>query len=93
FRSHNEFGKDWTSKYRPWKLLHQKEFELRHDALQYEKWLKTGAGRDFYQNAASLSVGFISAAADSLPDFRVNIQKRKEAQSLPNGCTCRIQTV
>ena len=46
-KSHNEFGKDWTSKYRPWKLLYKKEFETKHEALKYEKWLKTGAGRDF----------------------------------------------
>jgi hypothetical protein len=43
-KSHNEFGKDWTSKYRPWKLLYKKEFETKHDALKYEKWLKTGSG-------------------------------------------------
>jgi len=45
--SHNELGKDWTSKYRPWKLIYTKEFEFKQDAMSYEKWLKTGAGRDF----------------------------------------------
>ena len=45
--SHNYLGKDWTAKYRPWKLIFTKEFELKIDAMKFEKWLKTGAGRDF----------------------------------------------
>ena len=45
--SHNEFGKDWTVKYRPWKFIYTKEFEVKQEALAYEKWLKTGVGRDF----------------------------------------------
>ena len=46
-KSHNEFGKDWTSKFRPWKLIYTKNFGIKREAIQYEKWLKTGAGRDF----------------------------------------------
>ena len=46
-KSHNELGKDWTAKYRPWKLIYTKEFETKQGALLYEKWLKTGVGRDF----------------------------------------------
>jgi putative endonuclease len=45
--SHNELGKDWTARYRPWKLIYTKEFDNKADAMTYEKWLKTGAGRDF----------------------------------------------
>ena len=45
--SHNYLGKDWTAKYRPWKLIFTKEFDLKIDAMKFEKWLKTGAGRDF----------------------------------------------
>ena len=45
--SHNELGKDWTAKYRPWKLIFTKEFESKREAMNYEKWLKTGVGRDF----------------------------------------------
>ena len=47
FTSHNEFGKDWTARYRPWKLIYTKEFETKREAMYHEKWLKTGAGRDF----------------------------------------------
>ncbi len=46
-KSHNELGSGWTAKYRPWKLIYSKEFEMKQDAMAYEKWLKTGAGRDF----------------------------------------------
>ena len=49
-KSHNEFGKDWTTRYRPWKLIFTKEFENKNDAMTYEKWLKTGAGREFIKS-------------------------------------------
>jgi len=46
-KSHNEFGKGWTSRYRPWQLFFSREFSKKSEAMAYEKWLKTGAGRDF----------------------------------------------
>ncbi len=46
-KSHNEFGHDWTSKYRPWKLIYSKVFTDKKEAMTYEKWLKSGVGRDF----------------------------------------------
>ncbi|AHF14619.1 hypothetical protein NIASO_04295 [Niabella soli DSM 19437] len=46
-KSHNEFGKDWTARYRPWKLIYTKEFDTKALAMAFEKWLKTGVGRDF----------------------------------------------
>ena len=46
-KSHNELGKEWTSKYRPWKLIYTKEFDTKGEAMVYEKWLKSGVGRDF----------------------------------------------
>ena len=49
-KSHNELGNDWTSKYRPWKLVYTKEFETKKEAGVYEKWLKTGVGRDFVKS-------------------------------------------
>jgi putative endonuclease len=47
FLSHNELGKDWTSKYRPWKVIYTKEFDNKKEAMIYEKWLKSGVGRAF----------------------------------------------
>jgi len=49
-QSHNEFGKDWTARYRPWKLIYIKEFESKTDAMTHEKWLKTGVGRAFVKS-------------------------------------------
>jgi putative endonuclease len=49
-KSHNEFGKGWTSKYRPWRLIFSKEFETKKAAMGYEAWLKTGVGRDFIKS-------------------------------------------
>jgi putative endonuclease len=46
-KSYNEFGKDWTSRYRPWKLIYTKEFKNKSEAMAYERWLKTGIGREF----------------------------------------------
>ena len=48
-KSHNDFGRDWTSKYRPWKLIFSKDFLDKSEAIGYEKWLKSGVGRDFIQ--------------------------------------------
>jgi putative endonuclease len=48
--SHNKFGHDWTAKYRPWKLIFTKAFSDKAEAMQYEKWLKTGVGREFIKS-------------------------------------------
>ena len=45
--SHDQLGKGLTSNHRPWKLIYQKPFDTKRDAILYERWLKTGAGRDF----------------------------------------------
>ena len=45
--SHNFLGKDWTARYRPWKIIYTKAFIDKTEALQYQKWLKSGKGRDF----------------------------------------------
>ena len=45
--SHNELGKDWTLKYRPWVVIFTKNFDDKPEAMAFEKWLKTGSGRDF----------------------------------------------
>ena len=50
--SHNELGKGWTAKFRPWVLIYTKDFNTKSEALAYEKWLKTGVGRDFIKTIA-----------------------------------------
>ncbi|MEI9956928.1 MAG: GIY-YIG nuclease family protein [Ferruginibacter sp.] len=48
--SHNLLGKGWTAKYRPWGVIYTKEFSNKTEAMQHEKWLKSGSGRDFIKN-------------------------------------------
>ena len=48
--SHNYAGNDWTAGYRPWKLIYTKEFGSKQEAIKYEKWLKSGVGREFIKS-------------------------------------------
>jgi putative endonuclease len=48
--SHNKLGNDWTARYRPWKLIFAKEYSHKSDDMHYEKWLKTGVGREFIKS-------------------------------------------
>ena len=51
--SYNFFAtKGFTTRYRPWKLIHTEESETKIDALKKEKWLKTGVGRAFIKSLA-----------------------------------------
>jgi putative endonuclease len=48
FVSHNILGiKGWTKAFRPWTVIYTKDFSNKNEAMTYEKWLKTGAGRKF----------------------------------------------
>ncbi|QQS49890.1 MAG: GIY-YIG nuclease family protein [Bacteroidota bacterium] len=45
--SHNIKGtKDWTRSYRPWILIHIEFFDTKTEALQREKFYKSGKGRE-----------------------------------------------
>jgi putative endonuclease len=44
---HNITGTGFTSKYRPWVVIHTESFQSRPQAMKREKYLKTGAGRDW----------------------------------------------
>ena len=39
-KSHNELGKEWTARYRPWRIISENDYEMNLAALQYEKWLE-----------------------------------------------------
>ncbi|AXB55203.1 GIY-YIG nuclease family protein [Flavobacterium fluviale] len=54
FKSHNDLGtKGYTLKFRPWKVIHVEFFTSKSDAMKREKYLKTGAGREFIKNLIS----------------------------------------
>ncbi|MBM3186049.1 MAG: GIY-YIG nuclease family protein [Bacteroidetes bacterium] len=46
---HNQGKVRFTSKYAPWELVLSEEFNTRSEALNREKWYKTGVGRDWIQ--------------------------------------------
>jgi len=51
FISHNELGtKGWTIKFRPWEIVHTEEFHSKREALDREKQLKGGKGREWIRN-------------------------------------------
>ena len=37
----------WTKRGTNWKLLYMEQFECKTDALEREKWLKSGVGREY----------------------------------------------
>lgn len=56
--SHTALGtKDWTMKYRLWRVLLKEEYADKREATNREKWLKTGVGRDFIKTIPISSSG------------------------------------
>ena len=52
--SHNDpRNRGWTSRYRPWVIIHSEEFQSKHDSLLREKQLKSAKGRDFIRSLIS----------------------------------------
>jgi predicted GIY-YIG superfamily endonuclease len=44
--SHNLLGKkDWSKRFRPWKVILEEKSGTKEEATQREKWLKSGTGR------------------------------------------------
>ncbi|MBL0049733.1 MAG: GIY-YIG nuclease family protein [Bacteroidetes bacterium] len=46
-------GKKYTSKKGPWQLIYSQEFDTRAKAMQREKFLKGGQGREFLKKVMS----------------------------------------
>jgi putative endonuclease len=48
FKSHNELGKKgFTVRYRPWHVIHVEIFNTKKEAMNREKFLKSGKGREW----------------------------------------------
>jgi putative endonuclease len=60
----------FTLRYRPWELIHEEVFETKVEAMQKEKFYKTGKGRDEIKLIVSKFIannrdsGAVSAAAE-----------------------------
>ncbi len=46
-REHNEGRNHATKHDTQWKLLYAESYQTRRDAMKRERWLKSGAGRDW----------------------------------------------
>ncbi len=57
--SHDDFY-SYANKKGPWKLVYSEIFQEKQDAIDREKFLKTGHGRDFLK----ITIGRLSAQAD-----------------------------
>ncbi len=47
---HNKGQNKSTKGFRPWRLIFKKQFETRIEARNFEKYLKSGIGREFLKN-------------------------------------------
>ena len=45
----------WTKRGNNWKLVYSETFDNKSCAIKREKWLKTGAGRDFLKSILNMS--------------------------------------
>ena len=45
--AHNNLPKGWTAKFRLWNLVCSEVFDIKSEALEREKQLKTAKGREF----------------------------------------------
>jgi putative endonuclease len=48
--THNSGKVEFSSKYMPWELVLFEEVQTRADAINREKWYKTGVGRNWVLN-------------------------------------------
>lgn len=54
--SHNELGKDWTAKYRPWKLVFTKDFDSKKRRYRLRKMVENWSWQRFYKNIKTLAL-------------------------------------
>ena len=48
FQSHNSLGKKgFTTRYRPWEVIHVEVYTTKRQAMNREKYLKSGHGREW----------------------------------------------
>ena len=45
----NSSNSSFTSKFKPWIMIHTEPFKTKKEAMVREKWFKTGIGRKFKQ--------------------------------------------
>jgi putative endonuclease len=51
---HNNGLVNYTSKYRPWKLVYSEQFNSRAEAMAREKFFKSGKGREWLKQKLAM---------------------------------------
>lgn len=46
-KEHNFGSNKYSKKFKPWRLFYSEKFDRKSEALRYEKYLKSHAGRKF----------------------------------------------
>jgi putative endonuclease len=55
FASHNCLGKKgWTIRHRPWRVVHVEFYKTKQEAMQRERFFKTGTGRTWIKEHVQL---------------------------------------
>jgi len=49
-KSHNELGKGWTKRFRPWIIIYTEQLADKTEALKRERQLKSAAARSFIRS-------------------------------------------
>jgi predicted GIY-YIG superfamily endonuclease len=75
-RAHNEGLSLQTSRHRPWRMLVVIEFDEEEPAMKFERYLKTGSGREFARRHFRQTVATHRTAR---PDKVVEIDQRDES--------------
>ena len=63
-RAHNEGLSRHTSRHRPWRTLVVIEFDEEEPALKFERYLKSGSGREFARRHFRQTVRFAKRQAE-----------------------------
>lgn len=58
---HNNGNKGFTCRFRPWNVIYVEFYDTKSKALERERFIKTGKGRDWVKFNFSEELGFISA--------------------------------
>lgn len=64
-RAHNEGLSQHTSRHRPWRTLVVIEFDEEEPALKFERYLKSGSGREFARRHFRQTVRFAKRPAEA----------------------------
>ena len=66
-KRHNTGKEKYTKNKKPWKLIYYSAFRSRKEATDFEKYLKSGSGREFIRRRINLSSNLPAGATPTKP--------------------------